>query len=281
VGVCVLGFDHAHPFTDEERSMLTALSGLIAQALERAQLYDAKSALALGLQNALLPHRLPSRPGVEVTGRYLPGTDWMDIGGDWYDAIPTDQGLALVIGDVEGHNVSAAATMGQLRSAVRAFATAGHRPSEVLAGTNRVLIDLDPDQLASCCYVLLDTDAATADVVRAGHCPPLLRRPEGDTEILEVPGGPLLGIDRTADFPETRLRLPPGCILALYTDGLVEARDSDIAIGIDQVRTGLAHAGAGSLDDLADTLLDNALHSASRNDDIALLLTQYTRPDRG
>ncbi|CAL9335483.1 hypothetical protein SUDANB105_00161 [Streptomyces sp. enrichment culture] len=281
VGVCVLGFDHAHPFTDEERSMLTALSGLIAQALERAQLYDAKSALALGLQNALLPHRLPTWPGVQVTGRYLPGTDWMDIGGDWYDAIPTDQGLALIIGDVEGHNVSAAATMGQLRSAVRAFATAGQRPSEVLAGTNRVLIDLDPGQLASCCYVLLDTDAATAHAVRAGHCPPLLRRPEGGTEILEVPGGPLLGIDRTADFPESRLRLSPGCILALYTDGLVEARDSDITIGIDQVRTSLAHAGAGSLDDLADTLLDNALHSADRDDDIALLLTQYTRRDGG
>jgi hypothetical protein len=278
VGVCVLGFDQAHSFPGEERSMLTALSGLIAQALERARLYDAKSALALGLQNALLPHRLPTQPGVQVTGRYLPGTDWMDIGGDWYDAIPTDQGLALVIGDVEGHNVTAAATMGQLRSAVRAFATAGHPPPEVMAGTNRVLIDLGPDQLASCCYILLDTDAATAHVVRAGHCPPLLRRPEGITEVLELPGGPLLGIDRTADFPESRLELSPGCVLALYTDGLVEARDVDIAIGIDQVRTDLAHAGAGSLDDLADTLLHNALQSANRNDDIALLLTQYTLP---
>lgn len=275
VGALVLGFDAAHAFPGEERSVLTALSGLIAQALERARLYDAKSALARGLQNALLPHQLPTLPGIQVTGRYLPATAWMDIGGDWYDAIPTDHGIALVVGDVEGHSVAAAATMGQLRSAVRAFATAGHRPGEVMTGTNRLLLDLGPGQLASCCYILLDPTSAVAQVVRAGHCPPLLHRPDGRTETLDLPGGPLLGIERTTVFPQSQLTLSSGSVLALYTDGLVESRDTDIAVGIDRLRTQLAHAGTESLDELADTLLRSASHAASRRDDIALLLTQY------
>ncbi|MFI1400362.1 SpoIIE family protein phosphatase [Streptomyces sp. NPDC020681] len=276
VGASVIGFDQPHPFPSEERSLLTALSGLIAQALERARLYDAKSALAHGLQNALLPNRLPTLPGIQVTGRYLPATSWMDIGGDWYDAIRTDHGIALVIGDVEGHNVAAAATMGQLRSAVRAFATAGHQPSEVIAGTNRLLIDLGPGQLASCCYVLLDPASATAKMVSAGHCPPLVHWPDGDTTVLDLPGGPLLGVERTADYPQTELSLPPGTLLALYTDGLIESRDADISVGIDRLRTQLAHAAADSLDDLADILLRDARRSQNRRDDIALLLTQYT-----
>lgn len=276
VGACVIGFDQPHPFPSAERSLLTALSGLIAQALERARLYDAKSALAHGLQNALLPHRLPTWPGITVAGRYLPATGWMDIGGDWYDAIPTEHGLALVIGDVEGHNVAAAATMGQLRSAVQAFATAGHPPNEVIAGTNRLLIDLGPGLLASCCYLLLDPESATAHMVNAGHCPPLLRLPNGDCEILDLPGGPLLGVERTVNYPQSQLNLPPGSLLALYTDGLIETRGTDISVGIDRLRTHLAHTVADSLDDLADSLLRDARQAANRRDDIALLLTQYT-----
>lgn len=218
----------------------------------------------------------PTLPGARVAGRYLPATRGMDIGGDWYDAIPTDHGIALIVGDVEGHNVAAAATMGQLRSAVRAFATAGNPPGEVIAGTNRLLIDLGVDQLASCCYVLLDPDRAVAQVVRAGHCPPLLHEPDGTTDILELAGGPLLGIDATAHYPQSRLVLSPGCILALYMDGLVEARDADIAVGINRLRTRLAHADTDSLDDLVATLLRTAGREPNRTDDIALLLTQYT-----
>ncbi|WP_251017710.1 SpoIIE family protein phosphatase [Streptomyces sp. ISL-1] len=275
VGACILGYDEVHRFSTEERSLLTAMSGLIAQAVERARLYDAEFALARGLQNALLPHRLPTVPGVRVTGRYLPGTRGMDIGGDWYDAIPTERGVALVVGDVEGHNVAAAATMGQLRSAVRAFASAGHRPSDVIAGINRQLLDLGGGLLASCCYVLLDPGPGVARVVRAGHCQPLLRGPGGHTEFLDLPGGPLLGVDHTAEYPESELRVQPGSVLALYTDGLIEARESDIGVGMDQLRTTLAHACVGSLEDLADALLQDAGQSPNRVDDIALLLTAY------
>ncbi|WP_037677955.1 SpoIIE family protein phosphatase [Streptomyces griseus] len=275
VGACMLGFDEVHRFPEEERGVLTALGGLIAQALERARLYDAEFALARGLQNGLLPHRLPTLPGLRVTGRYLPSTRGMDIGGDWYDVIPTGDEVALIVGDVEGHNVAAAAVMGQLRSAVRAFVTAGHSPAEVVAGTNRLHLDLDPVLLASFCYARVHPRSGVVRVVRAGHCPPLLREPDGHAEILDIPGGPLLGVERTAAYPESELRLAPGSVLALYTDGLVERRHSDIGSGLDRLRDALTRMGDSHLEDLADSLLREARRSTDRADDIALLLTEY------
>ncbi|MGI5401728.1 SpoIIE family protein phosphatase [Streptomyces sp. CA-135486] len=275
VGTCVLGFDDAHPFTAKDRGVLTALAGLIAQALERARLYDSEFALARGLQQALLPHRLPVVPGVHAAVRYLPGTSGMDIGGDWYDVIPTGGGVSLVIGDVEGHSIAAAATMAQLRSAVRAFAAVGHAPDDVMAGANRTLIDLDAGLLASCCYIRLEPSGHRAYAVSAGHLPPLLRRPDGTTDVLALEAGPLLGVDRASTYEGTWIDLPPGSVLALYTDGLVEERGTDIDVGIDRLRASLAHARADSVDELADRLLHDARRSTYRADDIALLLTEY------
>ncbi|MGW8761133.1 SpoIIE family protein phosphatase [Streptomyces sp. NPDC055815] len=273
VGSCILGFDSPRGFSPEERTVLTALAGLIAQALERAQRYDTESAVARGLQDALLPHRLPVRNGVDTVGRYLPGTQGMDVGGDWYDVIETGQGrLALVIGDVQGHGVAAAATMGQLRSAVRAFALGGHRPQDVMRGTNRLLIDLDPGQFASCCYVLLDPDTGDARAVRAGHPQPLLRRPDGTTEQIDLAGGMVLGVDDKASYPLTRLRLEPGAVLALFTDGLVEQPGKDIDEGIERLSSAFASTGALSLAETADRLIREARAATSRPDDIALLL---------
>ncbi|GAB7029223.1 SpoIIE family protein phosphatase [Streptomyces sp. NPDC021749] len=275
VGTCVLGFDEVHRFTPKDRSVLTALAGLIAQALERARLYDSEFALARGLQQALLPHRLPVLPDLRTTARYLPCTSGMDIGGDWYDVIPTTRGVSLVIGDVEGHSIAAAATMAQLRSAVRAFVAVGHAPGDVLAGANRTLIDLGTGLLASCCYLHLDPARHRALAVRAGHPPPLLRHPDGHTEVLDLETGPLLGVDHASDYPETSLDLPPGSALALYTDGLVEERGIPIDVGIDHLRSSMAHAPADSLDELADRLLHHAQRSSYRADDIALLLAEY------
>ncbi|MGK4585547.1 SpoIIE family protein phosphatase [Kitasatospora sp. HPMI-4] len=274
VGSCILGFDQPRIFTTEERSVLTALGGLIAQALERARLYDAEFTLARGLQQALLPHRLPEVPGLAIAGRYLPGTQGMEIGGDWYDAIVTEHGLCLVIGDVEGHSVSAAATMGQLRSAVRAFTTVGNPPGKVLARTNRLLVDLDPGLLASCCLIRLDPAEGRAHAARAGHLPPLLRHPDGRTEALDLAGGPLLGVEHTSTYPVSTFELPRGSVLALYTDGLVEEPGAAIDQGIDRLRVSLAHSTAThSLDALADRLLGAARRSTHRADDVALLLT--------
>ncbi|NUL02848.1 SpoIIE family protein phosphatase [Streptomyces lunaelactis] len=273
VGSCILGFEQPRGFSPEERTVLTALAGLIAQALQRAQRYDTEAALARGLQDALLPHRLPVFERVDTVGRYLPGTQGMEVGGDWYDVIETGRGLALIIGDVQGHGVAAAATMGQLRSAVRAFALSGHDPQEVVSGTNRLLIDLDPGQFASCCYILLDPATGITHAVRAGHPQPLLRHPDGRTEVLDLPGGVVLGVDVDASYPVTDLRLEPGAVLALYTDGLVEQPGIDIDFGIEQLRSTLAaDAGPSSLADTADRLIREAKHATDRPDDIALLL---------
>ncbi|MEU1184447.1 SpoIIE family protein phosphatase [Streptomyces sp. NPDC005820] len=279
VGTCILGFDVPRSFSQEERTVLTALAGLIAHAMEKAQRYDTEAALARGLQQALLPRRLSQHARVETAGRYLPGTEGMDVGGDWYDVVEAGDGLALVIGDVQGHGVQAAATMGQLRSAVRAFALGDHPPQEVMSGTNHLLIDLDPGQFASCCYVRLDPATGRARAARAGHLPPLLRRPDGRTTAVELPGGVVLGVDPRARYPVTELRLEPGAILALYTDGLVERPGHDIDDGIAALRTALAEAGDGdvpgggcSLGEVADRLTSSARQAADRADDIALLL---------
>ncbi|MFD9218924.1 SpoIIE family protein phosphatase [Streptomyces sp. NPDC060064] len=273
VGSCILGFDHPRGFSPEERTVLTALAGLIAQALQRAQRYDSEAALARGLQDALLPHRLPVLQFVDTVGRYLPGTQGMEVGGDWYDVVETGCGeLALVIGDVQGHGVSAAATMGQLRSAVRAFALSGHDPQEVMSGTNRLLIDLDPGQFASCCYIVLDRESGTTQAVRAGHPQPLLRHPDGRTEVLDIPGGVVLGVDGEASYPVTEMLLEPGAVLALYTDGLVEQPGIDIDLGIERLRSALATVGSDPLADAADRLILAARQATDRPDDIALLL---------
>ncbi|MFD6890146.1 SpoIIE family protein phosphatase [Streptomyces sp. NPDC059957] len=277
VGSCILGFDAPRGFSPEERTVLTALAGLIAQALERARRYDSEAALARGLQAALLPHRLPVHENVVTVGRYLPGTVGMDVGGDWYDVIETGGGrLALVIGDVQGHGVAAAATMGQLRSAVRAFALGGNDPEQVMRGTNELLIGLDPGQFASCCYVLLDPGSGLALAVRAGHPQPLLRHPGGRTEVLDLPGGTVLGVDAGAEYPVTRLRIEPGAVLALYTDGLVEIPGTDIDVGVERLRAALAAAGPAPLTETADRLVAEAGHSTDRPDDIALLLASRT-----
>ncbi|MFE9856455.1 SpoIIE family protein phosphatase [Streptomyces sp. NPDC005780] len=273
VGSCILGFDQPRGFSPEERTVLTALAGLIAQALERARRYDTEAALARGLQDVLLPHGLPVVvEGVDTAGRYLAGTQGMDVGGDWYDVIETDGKLALVIGDVQGHGVAAAATMGQLRSAVRAFALSGHDPQAVMSGTNRLLIDLDPGQFASCCYVVMDPVTGLTQAVRAGHPQPVLRRPDGTAEVMDLPGGIVLGIDAQAAYPVTELVLDPGAMLALYTDGMVEESGTDIDVGVERLRGIIAGCDPAPLDETADHVIGRARQEADRPDDIALLL---------
>ncbi|NEB03681.1 SpoIIE family protein phosphatase [Streptomyces sp. SID13726] len=289
VGSCILGFDRPRSFSTEERTVLTALAGLIAHAMEKAQRYESETALARGLQQALLPRRLSAHPQLETAGRYLPGTAGMDVGGDWYDVVESGDGLALVIGDVQGHGVQAAATMGQLRSAVRAFALGDRPPDEVMSSTNHLLIDLDPGLFASCCYIRLDPATGVARAARAGHPPPLLRSPDGRTRVLDLPGGVVLGVDARARYPVTELRMEPGAVLALYTDGLVERPGGDIDEGITALRVALAKAGAPAarpggrfLAAVADRLTAIARHSLDRPDDIALLLaTRRAAPASG
>ncbi|MGN9790778.1 SpoIIE family protein phosphatase [Streptomyces sp. OZ13] len=271
LGCCVMAYDRSRPFAHDERAMLTAFAGLVAQALDRAHLYDTKSGLARSLQTSLLPQTLPSLPNLQATARYLPATRGMDIGGDFYDLIRLDDTTAAaVIGDVQGHSVPAAALMGQVRTAVRAQALAGASPSDVLAGANRLLTDLNPGLFASCLYVEIDLARGRACLATAGHPPPLLRDPEGKTRTLAVPPGLLLGIEPVSDYRSAEVTLLPGSVLALFTDGLVERRGTDIGVAIDELARFLA-VGARDLEVLADQLMQ-ALPTGDRTDDTALLL---------
>ncbi|MFI9155371.1 SpoIIE family protein phosphatase [Streptomyces sp. NPDC053367] len=272
VGTCVLAYAEPHPFPPEERAVLTSVGGLIALALERAVLYDIKHQLAHGLQAALLPHSLPPLPGVAAAARYLPATRGMDIGGDFYDLVPTEGGAAAVIGDVQGHNVTAAGLMGQLRTAVRAYTTVGQAPEQVMASTNRLLIDLGAELFASCLYLRLDPAHGRAVMARAGHPPPLLLRPDGRVRVLDLAGGPLLGIDGSATYPTTEVTLTPGSVLVLYTDGLIESPGVDIEDALAGLGRRLAGAGEQPLDQLADVLVGHLAAAEERLDDVALLL---------
>ncbi|MFF3247876.1 SpoIIE family protein phosphatase [Streptomyces sp. NPDC002870] len=274
VGTCVLSYSEPHHFSTDERAVLTSLGGLIAQALERARLYDTKHLLAHGLQAALLPHSLPTLPGLEVAARYLPGTQGMDIGGDFYDLMRTGD---AVIGDVQGHNVTAAGLMGQVRTAVRAYTAAAQPPGKVMESTNRLLIDLDADLLASCVHLHLDLPAARGLLARAGHPQPLLRDPDGRVQILDLAGGPLLGVDPRAVYPTTAVPLPPGSVLVLYTDGLIEVPGVDMDDALVDLAALLASTPDQPLEALADTLIGHATRSRERSDDTALLLL---RPER-
>ncbi|GGR01162.1 SpoIIE family protein phosphatase [Streptomyces asoensis] len=279
-GVCLVGWDRPHAFAPEERSLLTATAALVGQALKRAHAHDAEQELATMLQRSLLPRRLPELPGGTAVARYLPARRGLQVGGDWYDVIAlSEDRVALVIGDVQGHSAGAATIMGQMRTAVRAYATEGHPPDVVVSHANRLLVGMETDLFATCCYAELDMEEGNVLFVRAGHLAPLLRLPDGTTEEVEVAGGPPLGILAEADFPMTAVELAPGTVLALVTDGLVEASDLPLDEGMRRTRVALAAADPADPGRMADALLGDA---GRREDDVAVLLLRYdgmkTRP---
>ncbi|MBL1084398.1 SpoIIE family protein phosphatase [Streptomyces actinomycinicus] len=271
-GACLVGWDRPREFAPDERALLTACAALTGQALLRAHAFDAEHELVGMLQRTLLPRRLPRLPGAVAVARYLPTNEGLEVGGDWYDVIPlADHHVALVIGDVQGHNAGAATLMGQMRTALRAYAVEGHAPDVVVAHANRLLLDMETDLFATCAYVDVDMEQGTAWCVRAGHLQPVLRHPDGTAEILQAEGGPPLGVLAQAEFPMTPLRLQPGAVLALTTDGLVESADADLDAGMARLAAELAAADPTHLGLVADALLGRA----HRGDDVALLLMRY------
>jgi PAS domain-containing protein/anti-sigma regulatory factor (Ser/Thr protein kinase) len=281
-GVCLVGWDEPHRFAPEERSLLTATAALVGEALKRAHAHDAEQELATMLQRSLLPRRLPQLPGGTAVARYLPARRGLQVGGDWYDVIAlSEDRVALVIGDVQGHSAAAATIMGQMRTAVRAYAVEGHPPDVVVSHANRLLVGMETDLFATCCYAELDMEEGNVLFVRAGHLAPLVRHPDGRTEEVEVEGGPPLGILAEAEFPMTALALAPGTVLALVTDGLVEAADLPLDDGMERTRLALDAADPSDPGRMADALLGEI---GRREDDVALLLLRYdgmkTRPIR-
>lgn len=279
VGCCILSYDRPHTFTADERAVLTPLSGLIAQALDRARLYDAKHRLVRELQRTLLPRTLPAIPGLQVAARYLPAGQGLDIGGDFYDVLRLDgTTAAAVIGDVEGHSFAAAALMGQVRTAIHAHATSGAAPDEVLARTNRLLADLDSDLLVSCLYARLDLARGEIVLANAGHPQPLLRDARRRACVLDTEPGPLLGVDTGARYPVTRTALAAGSLLALHTDGLVEVPGADTDRNTADLAECLAAGDDHDLEQLIDRLIRRTRPTSRTNDDIALLLLRFGDP---
>ncbi|EST38131.1 hypothetical protein N566_09090 [Streptomycetaceae bacterium MP113-05] len=274
LGAIGLVYRDKSSFPSEERTLLTALTSSIAQSLQRARLFEQEHELAEGLQRAMLPHSLPSIPGVHAEVRYRSAEQGRDIGGDWYDVIPLPGGkVAAVVGDVQGHDTDAAAVMGQLRIVLRAYAAEGHSAPTVMARASAFLHDLESDRFATCLYVEADPTTGWLRIVRAGHPVPLLRRGDGGCRAFPVMGGLPLGLSTQFDqpkYPVTTMELEPGETLVLYTDGLVEQPGGDLDQGIealaDAVRT-----GPSEIAKLADRLCE-VPEAWGGTDDLALVL---------
>ncbi|MEW2412939.1 SpoIIE family protein phosphatase [Streptomyces sp. NPDC046866] len=274
IGAIGLLYKDKDGFTQDERNLLVALGSSIAQSLQRAMLLEQEHDLAEGLQQAMLPRRLPPVEGGEIAVRYRSARMGQDIGGDWYDVIPLPGGrVGAVIGDVQGHDTHAAAVMGQLRIVLRAYAAEGHAPGTVMARASVFLHELDTDRFATCTYVEADLSTGVLQAVRAGHIDPLLRTRDGDCHRIVVEGGMPLGLSAEfgrLEYPVTTVELDPGETLLLCTDGLVEHPGADLDDGM-RLLTRLVRDGPGDLQRLADRLC-GAIDERGGDDDMALLL---------
>ncbi|MEU5902364.1 MULTISPECIES: SpoIIE family protein phosphatase [Streptomyces] len=314
MGAWMAAFTYPVSFTPDERSVLTTVARMLAQALSRAGVAESERELTEGLQRSMLPMLGPQIPGMSVAARYVPTGGGLQVGGDWYDMIPLPSGrIAFVIGDVQGHDVRAAGLMGQLRIALRAYASEGHRPDAVLSRATRFLSGItesitygssgtgadeaneyDP-RFATCLYVEADPATGVLEMARAGHPEPAIRMSDGTVLLRPAAGGLPLGIDPDADYPTTRLVLEPGETMLICTDGLIETGGHDLDTGWSRIRATLEeYAGEGepdALEQLADALVQ-AVHGPSshhttgpfadrREDDIAVLLLSRTgHPER-
>lgn len=270
-------------FSADERILCLGLAAIVAQSLQRAMLFDEEREFATGLQSAMLPRRIHDIEGGEIAVRYHAAWSGRQVGGDWYDviALPNHR-FGVVVGDVQGHDTHAAAIMGQLRIALRAYAAEGHPPATVLARASRFLAELDTDRFATCAYAQVDLATGTVRVVRAGHFGPLIRHTDGRVASPQVRGGLPLGISTTfkdEEFPETRLDLVPGETLILYTDGLVEEPGADIDSGVATLVHEISNGPAGA-EALADHLSDRLWERWGSGDDVALLVLRRS-PDLG
>ncbi|MEV6347198.1 SpoIIE family protein phosphatase [Actinoplanes sp. NPDC051851] len=258
--------------------VLTQLARLIGLRLANARLYETEHRIARTLQHSLLPSSLPRVPGAVVAGRYVAGSSEARVGGDWYDVIagPDDQ-LYLVIGDVVGKGVHAAATMGQLRNALRAYIMEGFDCGPALSRLNRLVDTLGRRMFATVLCVRFDPGTRTVRWSAAGHPSPILVNPgERGTFLYTSALGPPIGALGDVSYPTRETRLAPGSRLLLYTDGLVEDRRQGIDAGLAEL-TADAATPTGHVDDLLDTLLAKAMREV-RRDDIAMIALEVTEP---
>ncbi|MBT2543251.1 SpoIIE family protein phosphatase [Streptomyces sp. ISL-44] len=278
------------PFDEDDMSLAEELVARAAISMDNARRYTREHALAETLQRSLLPRALPEQSAVDVAHFYLPAQS--GVGGDWFDVIPLPGSrVALVVGDVVGHGLHAAATMGRLRTAVHNFSSLDLPPDDLLARLDDLVQRIDHDDIgdgdgggvgvlgATCLYAVYDPVSQICTMARAGHLPPLMVAPDGTTQIVELPTGPPLGLGGMP-FETAELYLEEGSQLVLYTDGLVEERTRDIAEGLELLRGALSHPGRDPQESCQAVL--DALLPARPGDDVALLIarTRTLGPDR-
>jgi PAS domain S-box-containing protein len=256
------------PFDDRDQVLASELAARAAICIDNARLYGRERGTALTLQRSLLPSTPAEREGLDIAARYRPALS--EVGGDWYDVLPLGpRRTALVVGDVMGKGVQAAAIMGQLSTATRALARLDLPPAVLLRHLDDIAGSLG-DAIATCVYAVCDLERGTCELSSAGHLPPVLAGADGSAKLLDVPSGVPLGVGGV-QFGTVEVDLAPGSLLALYTDGLVENRAEPIDTGLDTLTRLLGNAGP-SLQRASDSLL-SAL-SPEPDDDVALLLVR-------
>jgi serine phosphatase RsbU (regulator of sigma subunit) len=274
----VIGFAWTEPtaFDPKLEAALRAVAQLGIETVERAEQYDAEHALMVELQTRLLGH-LPSVTGLQVTARYLPAGRVPTVGGDWYDGIRLGESkLAVVVGDVTGHGLTAAADMALIRGMITALLHAGVAAEEVFSGVSRVLVERPVLVLATAALVIVDAAAERLTFATAGHPSPLLRRPGGQVQTLDTANSPMMGLRYGSGIAET-IPFSRGSRLVLFTDGLVERRDRGFDAGIEEAAdrlTSLPDDVTGR--EVVDALLERLIGTDQPEDDIAIVVIEHT-----
>ena len=264
------------PLNAEDLKSAEELATRTATCLDNALAYSNERRIAVALQRSMLPEEevIPQRSGLEIAHHYRPSSNAAQVGGDWFDVIAlSGHRIALVVGDVMGHDIHAAANMGQLRTAMRTLARLDLEPVELLTRLDETVQKGTTMQYATCVYAVCNTVTRECSIVSAGHPPPLLRHGDGTTDVIEVsPGVPLGVATDDPEFAVTDLVLPEDSTLVLYTDGLIEQRGEDIDVGIEKLRALLA-PDAASAHDLCERVATRLGHSVAE-DDLAVLMAR-------
>ncbi|MEU9308353.1 SpoIIE family protein phosphatase [Streptomyces sp. NPDC048256] len=259
------------PFDEDDVILASELAGRAAVAIDNARWFQSVRNTALTLQRSLLPDHAPHHTGLELASRYQPAQATSEVGGDWYDVIPlTDDKTALVVGDVMGNGIDAAATMGRLRTATCAYADLDLEPGDVLRHLDKITCDLE-HYIVTCLYAVYDPRTRQCRIANAGHMPPALAGPGHEPTLLELPPGAPLGVGGVT-FETTTVELAPGDLLVLYTDGLVETRLHPIDDRLAVLLSFLDDPGR-PLEELCDLLLYGLRHPDD-HDDVALLIAR-------
>jgi PAS domain S-box-containing protein len=271
LGALSMSWKHEHEISTAEREFIETLAGQCAQAVARSLLVERQQAVADAMRRAVLPEWLPTVPGVSLVSRY--SAAGADVGGDWFDAFHLPNGqLGLVVGDVAGHGVKAAAVMAQLRISTRAYALAELEPGVVMTRVATLLTHIESAATATAVYVRFDPSTGSVDWSSAGHMPLLLHDPATGASYLDTPHGPLLGAPNNSPYGQSSHVVTSGSTLCLFTDGLVESRSWSLAAGLEHLRGVVSRAAADdSLDRFCDLVVASALAGREQEDDMCLL----------